>query len=869
MPKKSSKEGNAETGFGMFAPARSFFTESRQYFLAVAAAVTAFGGIQIACAKMGLPRWVSWLALVPPVMVFFFNTIPRLWRERGERILVRLSKQDDAATRPTTEPLGGYFLIGPYAEDRRKLFRRADGMHETVLQWTRQSRESVLVLTGNSGTGKSSLLQAFVIPELREGKPPCTVLLVRSFEDPLVELCRRLAEPGVIWTKPPSDLEALGWGDLLSRVVKQLRSKISDARLIVVLDQFEELVILDPADSATRRVAAMCEFLKGLDRKAEYGFTLLLSLRSDYKTFLEPLGVPPLQQNVNWKDVPAFRQGDAAEFLSAPGTGFQMPDKRLQAVLTEAAALDGTRGLIRPIVLNMLGVVLRRIAGGPEAERPTRTLLADDIRQVVNHSVYRETLRPVLLRMLTDADTKRPRTVGELAQETGFDPNIIQGCLLDLELSGYVRPLSRPDEIVKRKWEISHDFVARLLGPILKTPFQTFWQRTVVVLYPVSLTIWVLLLIGAIGWGRGRERQIAEDTLRIKYHFHIEDQGNSPSAKQDDKTFDSSTLALSAPYFSKIPPIKILDLKHCTNLQNVDALKGLTALQELNLDGCYALTNVDALKGLTSLTHLNLSNCFAFRNMDVLKSLTSLQDLNLNGCDVLTNVDFLKGLTSLTHLDLSSCYALTNVDALKGLTSLTHLNLYGCNALTNADVLKGLSSLQDIDLGGCSRLTSVDFVKDLTALQELSLWGCTKFWNVDFLKGLTALTRLDLGACSDVQNVDSLSGLTALRILSLTGTQYLRNADALRGLTSLQDLNLSDSRSLQNVDSLSGLTALQDLNLSGCNALTNVDALKGLNSLTQLYLYNCGNLPKRIWPQIKTALPSAMIQWPDGSIAKP
>ena len=43
--------------------------------------------------------------------------------------------------------------------------------------------------------------------------------------------------------------------------------------------------------------------------------------------------------------------------------------------------------------------------------------------------------------------------------------------------------------------------------------------------------------------------------------------------------------------------------------ENVDALKGLTALQMLDLRYCTALQNVDALKGLTGLQDLNLRGC--------------------------------------------------------------------------------------------------------------------------------------------------------------------------------------------------------------------------------------------------------------------
>jgi Leucine-rich repeat (LRR) protein len=856
MTKKSSPKDNSQAGTGTFATARRFLTESRQYLIACTGAVAAFGGLQAAIAKFHFPSWCLWLAPALPLLVFLFKTVPRWRRERLERILVQLSQHSDATSPSVTDSFDGYFLIGPYPEERRRPFRRADGMHKTVLRWVRQSwlsqsRECVLVLTGNSGTGKSSLLQAFVIPELREGTPPCTILLVRSFEDTFTELRRRLAEPGVIWSEPPADLRTLTWDKLLPRAVEELRHKRPDARLVVVLDQFEEFVILDPAGSGTPRVTAMCDFLHGLCQQPPDGFTLLLALRSEYKMLLEPLGVPRLQQDVNWQEVPAFRQGDAAVFLSAPETGYQMSTERLHIVLTEAAAVDDTRGLIRPIVLNMLGVVLWRIAGGPEAERPTNTLLADDLRQVVNDSRHRDLARPILLRMLAeDADCKRPRTIRELAQETGFDPHAVDGCLLDLALSGYVRPVSRPDEITARVWEISHDFVARLLGPILKTPFQTLWQRAAEVLYPLALAAWVLLVIGAIVLGREREQlrvataenvqYDAEKTLSSQFNFHIEKKGNSCKATQDSPNdFNSSQLAGAVAYFSKASPTTDLHLRGCKALRNVDALQNLKSLQTLDLGDCDALTNVDGLKDLKGLQTLFLGGCKALTSVDGLQDLKTLQTLDLTNCGALTNVDFLQELRSLQWLSLSGCKALTSVDILQELKNLQWLNLADCATLTNVNGLRELKSLQWLSLSGCKALTSVDVLHELKGLQNLNLGGCTALTSVGVLQELNGLQTLDLAYCGALTDVNALQNLKSLQTLDLGYCGALTNVDGLKELNNLQTLYLFNCRALTNVNGLKGLASLQTLKLDFCGALTNINGLKELRSLRWLDLYGC------------------------------
>jgi Leucine-rich repeat (LRR) protein len=716
-PKKSHRSpGKSSTGF---APFKGWFTEARQYFIALPLAIGAFLAFRTYVVDtLHWPKWTAWLAFIPPLLVFVFKTVPRLQEWWHERSFIKSAQRDAVKPIPSASA-ASYFLIGPYGEERRGKYARADDVHVKVLDWLQKTGERILILTGSSGTGKSSLLNAFVVPALRESKPPCAVLLVRSFDNPFDDLRRQLLKAGVIWDKPAAEKANLPLIELIQYAVARLRRDDAGARLFVVFDQFEEFVILHTERSPL--VDDMKTLLGELQRIRVEGFVVLLSIRLDYRMFLEPLGVPALNLGNNWQDVPAFTFSDSARFITAPESGLQIAPERLRRILTEAAAVDGTRGLIRPIVLNMLGTVLGRIADSPAADVPTRNLLASDLRNVVNQKERRNVARRILPQMLTEADTKRPRSIGELSESTALKSQVILGCLLDLALSGYVRQISRPVEIADRIWEVSHDFVARLLGQILKTAYQTFWGRVGRILYPLSLVVWVIVAVALLVATPWLERVNSEQILRDRFSFFLHDEGNGYLAQEQKRSFNDLPAAIR--YLVNFGHITALDLRHSA-LTNVDALKELKALQILYLNYCEGLTNVDGLKDLKALQTLQLNGCIRLTNVDALKELKALQKLDLGACEGLTNVDALKELKALQTLYLNDCNGLTNVDALKELKALQILYLNYCEGLTNVDGLKELKALQTLQLNGCIGLTNVDALKELKALQTLQLNGC-------------------------------------------------------------------------------------------------------------------------------------------------
>ena len=469
----ATKQKEPESSSPVPLPA-GWFSEAKQYLFAFVASIAVFGWFEHQVPKIDWTNWVlNGIAVIPPLLVFLCQTLPRLINEHRCKILAESSKRENANHR-TTVTEADYFSVAPYSESRRQRYDRADGVHKEVLIWLKRTQEPIGILSGLSGTGKTSLLRAFVIPELRDSQPSFTVLLIRGLDDPLAELQRQLINPGVIWTKPEADLAGLALSEIIKGAVSRLRDDDPAARLVTVLDQFEEIVALGETSNSSP-ATRIADLLRAIQKTPIDGFLLLFAIRTDYLTSLERLGVAPLDQSRNWREVPALTDSAALSFLTASDAGLSIHEKRLRRVLREAAAADGTRGF-RPIILNLLGVLLRRLGDSVKAEQPTRELLTNDCRAFIDHPVRRAVTRAILPQMLTEADTKKPRRIAELCSATKLDAHVVHGCLLLLETSGYVRQLSRSPEISNRVWEVSHDFVARLLGPILKNPCPTVWS---------------------------------------------------------------------------------------------------------------------------------------------------------------------------------------------------------------------------------------------------------------------------------------------------------------------------------------------------------------------------------------------------------
>ena len=294
------------------------------------------------------PRWLkNTLLFGIPVLIVGAQIAAEWAAERKRRQSQALAIKIEAVPE-------SYFRIGPYldtAEDRAK-FDRADRIHEKVLDWLKRADAIPLYLTGDSGSGKSSVLNAYALPGMREAG--WTIIEARAWQDPeraLTEAVAKLASARK-WQ--------LGEATNLRGALEALARRADD-KLLLVLDQVEEFVIL----AGSERRQAFIALINDLRTKPVKGLKLLLVLRSDYKAALDELGLPLLRQGENWQEVGRLTIAAGTKFMARSGLGLQ--SDALDRVVTSAAELDDSPGMIRPITLNVVGYVL-------SAERAQRAL---------------------------------------------------------------------------------------------------------------------------------------------------------------------------------------------------------------------------------------------------------------------------------------------------------------------------------------------------------------------------------------------------------------------------------------------------------------------------------------------------------------
>jgi hypothetical protein len=428
---------------------------------------------------------------------------------------------------PADRPPSPYVGPRPFAIGE-KLFGRDDEIAE--LSNLLRARRLVL-LHSISGAGKTSLIQAGVVPALGEAFQALPVVRLNqippSTARPDPEVFNRYTYSSLaslennpdLGTAPRLDTqellsqskqpESLSW--YLKSHLKRLEEagKLHAGRALLLFDQFEEVLNLDPIDLPAKR-----EFFVQLAAVvSDYSYWAIFAMREDYIAGLEPyLSFFPARLSTRFRLELLDREA-AIQAIRQPALQWEPPvefeleaAEKLVDELSQVAVLEGgekvkvTGTSVEPVQLQ---VVCRRLWEAPRSD-PGRISLQDvtnlgsvdnaladfydeNIAGVATNSGKSEReLREWIETQLITPQGFRNQVIQEAVDEQGIDPITI-----NLLTRVY---LVRLEERRGVNWyELTHD---RLVEPI-RSANAVWRERNPAVLTPIELG----LDLKETGWG--------------------------------------------------------------------------------------------------------------------------------------------------------------------------------------------------------------------------------------------------------------------------------------------------------------------------------------------------------------------------------
>jgi hypothetical protein len=650
--------------------------------------------------------------------------------------------------------LPGYYHTGPYVGSRLEYYHRDDGAHKPILDLIVDKKESILVLTGESGVGKTSVLNGLVIPALNDTE--CVFSIIpNTQQDPLQELRRQLLTPGLIWESPDNTLEELNAIDLVFKAREFLSSE--DKRLLIIFDQFENLITM--TEQARDRIDSMRVFLEKVaqDDHPET-LTVVLCVRSDSVSRLEELGVPLIEKHRNWENILPITRKLARQFLK--DSGFKLGEKVIEVLLKEATTRDG---LICPRMLSILGLLLGRYV---EQEKLFRHDAGNLLRGYVRECTQNEDVQRILHEMLSCKGMPKTKPVGLLSDKTGLDVNAVEDRLMFLAEKGIAQCLNPSFTTSERLWEVQSYVSPTIEKEILdKRPTYRSWIKgAAVVVMALLLTVYLGIKVH-----HSYIYKEAANLLRGKYGLAVRPDIDDPAlvisvadpgALQATGGEDFTGIG---PHFARLNRISKIDLSNWDGLLHLKGMTHAKGLKELRLAGT-GLESLSHMPSLPNLQKLDLKRCYKLSSLANMPNLPGLQELCLEDCDSLRDLFGMpsKGLMNLQRLDMRRCDFLSNLSGMPMLPNLQECDLENCVALSSLSGMPLQPNLLRLNLRGCTGLSSLSGMPTLSNLEDLCLADCTNLLNLSTLPVLDKLRVLDLTGCGQLTNVEKLKDFPSL-----------------------------------------------------------------------------------------------------------
>ena len=246
------------------------------------------------------------------------------------------------ALQPWDGSLPPYPGLPAFEAAQAPVFFGRDGAIDTVrerLASLALRPKAFLLLFGASGSGKSSLVRAGVVPRLRADRDRQWQVLepFKPGLDPFAALRRVLGDPPAPSSGEGSDGEA-------ARLTRQLHSlsAAAQAPVVVVIDQFEEL-LSDPGRSGLGggEGERFLAFLEGLLQIPVAGVLVLATLRTDFLDSLQTRW-PDLLGLATTEPVQPIRPEDFGQLITGPAarSGLTLQPGLMERLVADSGGRD-------------------------------------------------------------------------------------------------------------------------------------------------------------------------------------------------------------------------------------------------------------------------------------------------------------------------------------------------------------------------------------------------------------------------------------------------------------------------------------------------------------------------------------------------
>jgi Trypsin-like peptidase domain len=327
-----------------------------------------------------------------------------------------------------------YRGLSAFREQEADCFFGRDQFIEMLLQRVRD--QSVTLVFGASGSGKSSVVFAGLVPRMR--KLGWSIAHFRPGDRPLHALAHALA----LFLEPTGSPAvrikcAREWASLLAKeataihdVAAAIETEQAERRLLLIADQFEELFTLCTDDAERIAFADVIHEIASTHRDPA-PVRMVATLRADFSGYVsgDPILGPAFHGR--WLDLPAMDRYQIAEAITRPAAELGV---RFETGLSESILATMLRGTgLLPLMEFALDQLWRRQAGrclrvqdyeaiggleGALAKHADDMLAALKARGHAEDSVRRTLVQLVRVALPGEGeDTKRQRTRAELGEE--------------------------------------------------------------------------------------------------------------------------------------------------------------------------------------------------------------------------------------------------------------------------------------------------------------------------------------------------------------------------------------------------------------------------------------------------------------------